>query len=81
MKLEKLQHLVQECKAQCVNGQEPRTIVLCESDRKSLGLPLWTKQLFGLKVVIAQNLDESKVTHHIYEEVNLKRRDNVNSNA
>jgi len=81
MRLDKLQHLVQQCRANCPNGQQPRTIVLCEADRKSLGLPLWTKNLFGLKVVIAQNVDESKVTHHIYEEVNLKRRDNDDSHT
>lgn len=81
MKLDKLQHLINKCKAECPDGQQPRTILLCEADRKSLGLPLWTKNLFGLKVVIAQNYDESKVTHHIYEEVKLHRRNDDNSNA
>ena len=54
-------------------GTPPRTILLTEPDADALGLPKWTTNLFGLKVVIAGNILESRVVPHFYESVILKR--------
>jgi len=70
LKLDLLQKMVQDCAA---TGATPRTIVLTVDDAKALGIPMWTRQLWGLKVVIASNTPQSQVTSHIYDTVQLKK--------
>lgn len=72
MTLDKIRHLVTQVTSK---GQIPRTIVLTTADAESMGIPSWTKQLLGLKVVIASNYPESKVVPHFYETVGIRKVD------
>jgi hypothetical protein len=53
-------------------GMVPRTILISKDDADQMGLPKWTRQLFGLKVVIAWNIETTKVVPHIYDTVQMK---------
>lgn len=53
------------------SGLTPQTILLTKEDAQKLGLPNWTRQLMGLKVVIAGNIEYSKVVPNVYESVRL----------
>jgi hypothetical protein len=68
--LDKIRHMIQEVVRQ---GGRPGTILLTEPDAKMLGLPAWSRQLFGIKVVVAANIPESKVVTQHYESVRLSK--------
>lgn len=53
-------------------GQTPRTIILTPEDARLMNIPTWTRQLYGMKCVIAANFTESKVSTHFYESVEIK---------
>lgn len=55
------------------SGLTPRTLLLTPDDAKLWGIPTWTKQLFGMKVVIAGNWPSSKVVPHFYDTVVPKK--------
>lgn len=54
----------------------PRTILLTPQDAQSLGLPKWTKQFLGMKVVIADNLEQSKIVPDFYETISFDSKKN-----
>lgn len=57
------------------NGGTPRTILLTPEDAKAMNIPTWTRQLFGMKCVVAANLNESKVVSDFYETVQMRTKD------
>lgn len=72
MKLEQIQKMVHDVVSQ---GLTPRTLILTPADAKALNIPDWTRQLMGMKVVIASNFPNSHISHHIYDTVSFKQTD------
>lgn len=72
MTLDIIRNMIQQMIAA---GQKPQTIILSFNDAEKLGIPRWTRQLLGLKVVIAYNIEETKVVPHIYDTVYMKLAD------
>lgn len=57
------------------SGKVPKTVVMSTADFDTLNLPTWTKQLFGLKLVIAANMPQTFVTEHEYHTTTTKKVD------
>ena len=57
------------------HGMVPRTIILTPDDAKAMNIPSWTREMFGLKVVIAHNYPESVVVPHFYETTKMAKTD------
>lgn len=74
MNTEYLRKMVQDCARNAKEGEKPRTILLTPSDAKLCGLPSWVSELWGLKVIIAHNIEESKVVTHFYNTVLMKNK-------
>lgn len=55
-------------------GGTPRTILLTPEDAQQMNIPLWTRQLYGMKCVIAGNIPNSMVTTAFYESVEVKNK-------
>lgn len=53
-------------------GQTPKTILLTPEDASKMNIPLWTRNLFGMKCIIAGNIPNSMVTANLYETVEIK---------
>lgn len=73
MNLDKIQEMVAVFVRE--TGETPRTLLLTPDDAKALHIPFWTRQLLGMKVVIAANWQKSQVTDHVYETVIPRKAD------
>jgi hypothetical protein len=74
MNTEYLRKMVQDCARQAKPGERPRTILLTPDDAKLCGLPSWVSELWGLKVIIAINILESKVVTHMFNTIQMKTK-------
>lgn len=59
------------------SGKTPKTFLCTPDDAEKLGLPKWTRQFMGMKVVIGYNLIESKVVPHEYVSTTLKKNQDI----
>lgn len=74
MTLERIQKMVHDLVAQ---GKTPKTFLCTLDDCRAMNLPTWTRQLLGMKMVVAYNIEESKVVEHEYTSTVLKKNQDI----